>query len=451
MDGNTPQAGTWFTGKNRLSLGQGSFDPAGNQTHINPYTLSYDGEERTTGAASQNNGSASYGYDGDGRRVVKTAGGATTYYVYDATGQLAAEYRDGAPASANCTTCFLFADELGSTRAEWDASGVKARYDYLPFGEMVPGDRGNRAGASCAGGVSCYGAVDALAQRFTGKERDAETGLDYFGARYLSGAQGRFTSVDPAYESEILEYPQTWNRYGYVYNNPLRLTDPDGRCPNCLAAGAGALIGGAIEGGIDLYSQLRQSGGDWSQINRGELVGSIAGGAVAGGLAGFTLGGSLVADIAVGGAANVAGGIVNRTIQSAAGDGTVDPLGGDEVATDFVAGAAGGAIGHGVATLAADVTHTPIIGPRPRPGRNFRVRQAAYNVRKRAVQNVAVKGFAVGTAASTPAAHSIGSAISNGFWNSLDWLILSPPPPPPVKACIAVSDSATGTTSTQCQ
>ncbi len=64
--------------------------------------------------------------------------------------------------------------------------------------------------------------------RFTGKERDAETGLDYFGARYFSGAQGRFTSVDPLLASARVPEPQTWNRYTYAGNNPLRFVDPNG-------------------------------------------------------------------------------------------------------------------------------------------------------------------------------------------------------------------------------
>ncbi|MBS1828992.1 MAG: RHS repeat-associated core domain-containing protein, partial [Acidobacteria bacterium] len=67
--------------------------------------------------------------------------------------------------------------------------------------------------------------------RSTGKERDAETGLDYFGARYMSATQGRFTSVDPTLESAKPTNPQSWNRYTYALNNPLRYTDPDGRIP----------------------------------------------------------------------------------------------------------------------------------------------------------------------------------------------------------------------------
>jgi RHS repeat-associated protein len=65
---------------------------------------------------------------------------------------------------------------------------------------------------------------------FTAKERDAETGQDYFGARYLRTEHGRFTTVDPADTlKENLEDPQRWNRYAYVRNNALRYTDPDGR------------------------------------------------------------------------------------------------------------------------------------------------------------------------------------------------------------------------------
>jgi RHS repeat-associated protein len=74
-----------------------------------------------------------------------------------------------------------------------------------------------------------------LAMEFTGIERDAETGLDYFGARYFSGAQGRFTSPDWSEKPEPVPYadikdPRTLNLYSYVRNNPLSMADPDGHC-----------------------------------------------------------------------------------------------------------------------------------------------------------------------------------------------------------------------------
>ena len=63
----------------------------------------------------------------------------------------------------------------------------------------------------------------------TGKERDTETGLDYFGARYFSGAQGRFTSPDRIMvNDERLIDPQRFNLYGYARNNPLKFIDPNG-------------------------------------------------------------------------------------------------------------------------------------------------------------------------------------------------------------------------------
>src|SRR5208283_972420 len=150
----------------------------------------------------------------------------TTTYIHDAKGELVAEYSTAAPTPSG--TDYLTADTLGSTRLITDATGNPTRcIDYLPFGEEIPTGVDGRSG--------CYGSLtspqypttpDVAAQKFTGKERDAETGLDFFEARYFSSAQGRFTSPDPLGGSLI--DPQTLNRYAYVRNNPLALTDPTG-------------------------------------------------------------------------------------------------------------------------------------------------------------------------------------------------------------------------------
>lgn len=58
-----------------------------------------------------------------------------------------------------------------------------------------------------------------LCRKFTGKERDAESGLDNFGARYMGSSLGRFMSPDPM--GGHPQDPQTLNRYTYVRNNPL--------------------------------------------------------------------------------------------------------------------------------------------------------------------------------------------------------------------------------------
>jgi len=108
---------------------------------------------------------------------------------------------------------------------------VKARFDFLPFGEAIAGDRNGRAALTCAAGVAnCYNGPGSLTQKFTGKERDAETGLDYFGARYMATSQGRFTSPDTPLVYSRPDNPQTWNLYSYVGNNPLTIVDLDGHC-----------------------------------------------------------------------------------------------------------------------------------------------------------------------------------------------------------------------------
>ena len=74
--------------------------------------------------------------------------------------------------------------------------------------------------------VKTSGRGDAIRQRFTGKERDGETGLACFGARYLSGAMGRFTSAYAPWADRHVGDPSSWNLYLYVQNNPLTYVAP---------------------------------------------------------------------------------------------------------------------------------------------------------------------------------------------------------------------------------
>ena len=64
--------------------------------------------------------------------------------------------------------------------------------------------------------------------KFTGKERDAESGLDYFGARHYASSMGRWMVPDKPFDDQAPSDPQSWNLYSYVRNNPLRFTDPNG-------------------------------------------------------------------------------------------------------------------------------------------------------------------------------------------------------------------------------
>jgi hypothetical protein len=111
--------------------------------------------------------------------------GATTTYVYDAAGRLAAECGGTSPVVG---TVFATRDPLGSTRMLTDSDGfVLERYDYLPFGEEIPAGAGGRTTAMAYGAGSTPSvtttpdvttlypsSTDDVNQKFTGKERDLE-------------------------------------------------------------------------------------------------------------------------------------------------------------------------------------------------------------------------------------------------------------------------------------
>ena len=119
----------------------------------------------------------------------------------------------------------MVTDQLGTPRMIFDQTGSLenvSRHDYLPFGEEVLAGTGGRTPAEG------YTSSDAVRQKFTSKERDVQTGLDYFLTRYYSSTQGRFASIDPLLASGKPAQPQSWNRYTYTINNPLKYIDPTG-------------------------------------------------------------------------------------------------------------------------------------------------------------------------------------------------------------------------------
>jgi RHS repeat-associated protein len=212
------------TSNNRFSANQGyDYDQSGNVTKdATDKRFAYDAENKQTsfGTNGSSTNGGSYFYDGDGRRVKKVVGTETTIFVYNASGQLVAEYTTTAPPTIG-TISYLTTDTLGSPRINTNASGqVTARHDYMPFGEEIIG-LGNRTS------TNGYQA-DNIRQKFTGYLRDEETNLDFAQARYYCSALGRFISVDPLFESAKPHNPQTWNRYSYVLNNPLYYVDPTG-------------------------------------------------------------------------------------------------------------------------------------------------------------------------------------------------------------------------------
>jgi RHS repeat-associated protein len=93
----------------------------------------------------------------------------------------------------------------------------------MPFGEELNVGVGGRSA------TNKYSATtDNVRQKFTGYEKDDETGLDFAEARYYNNLHGRFTAVDPMLASGKSADPQTFNRYAYVSNNPTNSIDPTG-------------------------------------------------------------------------------------------------------------------------------------------------------------------------------------------------------------------------------
>jgi len=114
---------------------------------------------------------------------------------------------------------FYLNDPLGTRRAQTDYAGVlEQTCASLPFGDAL----------------NCTNSLQFPTEHhFTGKERDTESGNDYFGARYYGSSMGRFMSPDWAAKAQPVPYaklenPQTLNLYAYVGNNPLSRTDPTG-------------------------------------------------------------------------------------------------------------------------------------------------------------------------------------------------------------------------------
>jgi RHS repeat-associated protein len=153
------------------------------------------------------------------------------------------------PTRAGDVVEYFHQDALGNVRAVTNQAGqVIERHDYLPFGEEC-------TSGPCANNLRVSGGQP---RKFTGKERDQETGLDYFGARYYGSQIGRFTRVDPVYTwRENLADPQRWSRYAYARNNPLRYVDPDGKIPLDTIWDLGNVI-------YDIYTGVKT--GNWSDL-----------------------------------------------------------------------------------------------------------------------------------------------------------------------------------------
>jgi RHS repeat-associated protein len=221
--GSTSNLG--FDANNRIVSGV-TYDAAGDTTYDGTTTYTFDAEGRITSAVNGVSGTSTYVYDAQGHRVRKTVAGVTTDFVYDLAGHEIASVNSSGSwtrgevyaggrhlVTYNSTapiTSFVYSDWLNTERVRAPyTGGSNETCTSLPFGD----------------GLNCSTA-DISQLHFTGKEHDAESNLDNFDARYDATSMGRFMTPDPLGGHQ--EDPQTLNRYSYVRNNPLSLTDPTG-------------------------------------------------------------------------------------------------------------------------------------------------------------------------------------------------------------------------------
>ncbi len=195
------------------------------------HTQGWDVENHLTSDSNGAN-SVTFTYDGDSKRVKKVDNGVTTAYIanlyeWKSSGGVVKYYYAAGKRVAMRTSSsiwdvsYLFGDHLGSTSLATNAYGYQtSRLSYKPFG-----------------GTAWFTAVLPTDYGFTGQRYEGTTGYIYdFGARYYDEYIGRFISADTIVPGA--GNPQALNRYSYVFNNPLKYTDPTGHCPVCGPSGA---------------------------------------------------------------------------------------------------------------------------------------------------------------------------------------------------------------------
>lgn len=230
-----------------------TYDANGNMLSdgTNCYAYNEANELKQVTNCSNNQLIAQYLYDGDGNRIVKKiyTNGVLSQTVYSPvktyetikfannTTQNSTYYFANnqiiAKKNPDGTKIFYQNDHLGSTALLTNASGSAVENTtYDPWGQVLTG-----------GAQSKY--------QYTGQQKDQETPLNYYNARYYDPQIQHFTQPDDIYPN--MYNPQTLNRYAYTQNNPLRYTDPSGHCIEDFCIMESILLGTFIMANINYF------------------------------------------------------------------------------------------------------------------------------------------------------------------------------------------------------
>jgi RHS repeat-associated protein len=341
-----------------------------------------------------------YRYGADGQRALKFVanGGRTTAYfnkmwqmsdavgaewlqgkhVYVGEDRIATKYstegNDNTQAEER-RVYYYHSDHLGSAQTVTNFQGqVHERLEYTPYGELWI-DWSSREAPQ-----------DGTPFRFTGKELDAETGLYYYGARYLDPKTSRWLSGDPAMQDYIPSAPVNdevkkrngnlpgmggvfnyvnLHVYHYAGNNPVKYTDPDGEWLNfAVGAGIGFVtaaageVGGRMTEGQSFGTAVKNtftSGRSWVIMGTSAGIGALTSGASGIAVSAATKGATSIVQVA---ATNVAINAVSGAVDAAAKDVVTKAIRGEEQSLGDTAKEA--LKGAGFAALTSGLTQTVI-------------------------------------------------------------------------------------------
>lgn len=361
------------------------------------------GAEITTGVFENSGTTYNYRYDHQGMLVYKQKDD-NFHTLRGAFGEALASHRNGSLDYWNIlrpdgtvigrwegsTRLHYHRDYLDSTRTIVNASGgVVQTYDYYPFGLEMP-QRSETLGTSYS------------RERFTGHERDEEVGLGYMIARRYDVEIGRFLSVDPILNEANHQYLidfgyYTIDPYNYVFNNPINLTDPDGRCATCI----GFVVAGVIGAGVAYFRDEDVTTGFLSGASAGAIAGAFIDAVPTGG-GSLLLVGAAVTGGATGGAV---GNVINQVGKNYS-DGqdirtAIESVDGNQVFSSAVVGGATGLLGGIAGSITNQVASTT---------------PSIIAIGSRALNNRSTELFRQGS--STGTVHGAQDAIVNGMYNA---------------------------------
>ena len=241
---------------NRFTTGT-TYDEAGQVTTDNKFRsmgFTYDANGRVVKATKASTPDATTVHDALGNRVATKINDVWEYMIYDAFGQLVAEY--GVPSEGTGGVKYVQRDHQGSVRTITNAGGfVVSRTDHQAFGEAIG------SGVGLRNANQGYGNDASTRQSYGLTEKDDSSGQQHTWFRKLETQAGRWSSPDPYKGSMGVGNPQSFNRYAYVNNEPVRSVDPSGlEAPRCL-------IDGILADCNSAFGIVRSGGGQFGPLN----------------------------------------------------------------------------------------------------------------------------------------------------------------------------------------